>query len=366
MAKKLIDELLEITSQKAATDLHLCVGTKPIIRIAGKLHMIEEFEEITAELTESVAKEYLDKNKFELLKTQNAVDVSYSKSELGRFRCNFYRQRGTIAVAIRSLPHIVPDIDKIGVPSIVKQMVDRKKGIVLVTGVTGSGKSTTLASIIKYLNETKSLHINTIEDPIEYLHNHKKSLVTQKEIGFDATDFSSALRATLREDPDVIMLGEMRDLETISIALTGAETGHLLLSTLHTSSAAQSIERIMDAFKSDPYGHTRSQLASVLEGIISQQLIPRKDGKGLVLACEILNVTPAIRTLIRENKTHQISSIIQHSSKDGMISMERQVAKLVVDGIVDIEEAKYRVSDQALFERYVSLGKEYPDKQEDF
>ncbi len=356
MVQDILESLLKKTIDESATDLHLCVGIKPLLRIGGKLRVLEEYDVVTFDTTKAIVDHHLDEAKREMLERNKSVDVSYSKSELGRFRCNFYKQRSSYAIAIRSLPHAVPDIDEIGVPEIVKEMVNRKKGILLVTGVTGSGKSTTLASIIKYLNDNKSLHINTIEDPIEYLHRHNKSLVTQKEIGFDALDFPSALRATLREDPDVIMLGEMRDYETIATSLTGAETGHLLLSTLHTSSAAHSIDRILDAFKSGSLGHARSQVASALEGIISQQLIPRKDGNGLVLACEVLNVTPAVRTLIREDKVHQISSIIQHSTKDGMISMERQVAKLVVEDLIDIEEARYRVNDVKLLENYIKLG----------
>lgn len=355
MIKKFLDSLLEKTIKSNATDLHLCVGIKPLLRLNTVLQPIEEESPITSETTANLAKLLMDEDRYEKLLRLKAVDLSYSKSELGRFRMNFYMQRGTYAIAIRSLPHAIPKLEDLGLPEIVKSIALKPKGLVLVTGMTGSGKSTTLASMVQYINSEKSVHINTIEDPIEYLHRHNKSLVTQKEIGSDAVDFSSALGASLREDPDVIMLGEMRDRETISSALTGAETGHLLLSTLHTNSALKSVDRILDSFVGDSQMQARSQLASTLEGVISQQLIPGKNGSGLVLACEILTITPAVRNLIREGKTYQISSLLQSGVKDGMISMERALADIVKTGRAEFEIARAVAGDKKLFESYVNI-----------
>lgn len=355
MAKKFFDEVLKRTIELQATDLHLCVGSRPLVRINTRLRQLEEFDKVSSELSFEISKVLLDDRQFLILNRQSSVDISYSKQELGRFRCNFYNQRGTVAIAIRSLPHIIPDLVDLGLPDEIMNIINKRKGLILVTGVTGSGKSTTLASIIKYLNHSKSLHINTIEDPIEYMHKHEKSLVTQKEIGSDALDFKSALRASLREDPDVIMVGEMRDKETISISLTAAETGHLVLSTLHTSSAIQSIDRIIDTFTGSEQSQVRTQLATTLEGIISQQLMPDKSGNILTLAAEVLAITPAVRNLIRENKTYQISSILQSGLKDGMVSMERSLANLVRENIIEQDDAYHRAKDINLLKNYLRL-----------
>ncbi len=351
--KDFLDKLLEDAVSRKATDIHLCVGTKPLMRVNTNLRPMEEYDVIDSDVTKSIAQAVLEKNRYEKFLNQKAVDTSYSKSELGRFRMNFYTQRGTTALAIRSLPNIIPSLGELGIPDILKDFAMKVKGLVLITGMTGSGKSTTLASMIQYINRQKSVHITTIEDPIEYLHKHQKSLVTQKEIGNDARDYMSALNASLREDPDVIMLGEMRDKETISHALTGAETGHLLLSTLHTNSAVKSIDRILDSFSSDSQLQARSQLASTLEGIVSQQLVPGKDGKKLALACEVLSITPAVRNLIREGKIYQISNLVQGPLEDGMISMERSLADLVKKDLVEYEEARSRASNKSIFERYL-------------
>ncbi len=351
--KEYLDNLLELAVKNNATDIHLCVGIKPLIRINTILETVENYPILDSESTQGIAKAILDKNRYEKFLSHKTVDTSYSKSELGRFRMNFYMQRGTSAIAIRSLPNIIPSLDELGLPSIVKNFAMKNKGLILITGMTGSGKSTTLASMIQYINRQKSVHITTIEDPIEYLHKHQKSLVTQKEIGNDASNYMSALNATLREDPDVIMLGEMRDKETISHALTGAETGHLLLSTLHTNSAVKSIDRILDSFSHDSQLQARSQLATTLEGIVSQQLVPGKNGKKLALACEVLNITPAIRNLIREGKIYQIPNLLQNTAEEGMISMERSLAELVKQDLVELEEARSRASNKNIFDRYV-------------
>ncbi len=349
-----INNLLEKTMKERATDLHLCVGTNPLMRINGNLKAIEGTEKVLPNDMNEIVRLYLDENQYNKLLKNKTFDFSYSKRDLGRFRCNFYLQRGTIALAIRTLPINIPTLNELGLPDEIKNFLHLSKGLVLITGATGSGKSTTLASMIAYMNRQFRYHITTIEDPVEYLHKHDKSMVTQKEIGADAVSFSSALKSTLREDPDVIMLGEMRDLDTVSIALTAAETGHLVLSTLHTNGAVKAIDRILDAFPTSQQNQVKSQLASILEGIISQQLIPRSDGKGLVLATEIMRVNPAIRNLIREGKHYQINNLIQNGSSQGMISIERTIANLCKDGTVKEEDAIKKVNDIKLFNAYCS------------
>ncbi len=350
-----MNSLLSTTMSNNATDLHLCAGSKPIMRISSKLVPIEDAERLDPILLKKIAHHYLDDSKYDHLIKYKSVDLSYSKQHFGRFRCNFYLQRGSIACAIRSLPLEIPDINTLGLPENCSSLLNKSKGLILVAGATGSGKSTTLASMIKLLNNNYSYHITTIEDPVEFLHRHDKSLVTQKEIGPDALNFASALRASLREDPDVIMLGEMRDYESISIALTAAETGHLVLSTIHTNGAVKAIDRILDSFPTEQHTQTRSQLASVLEGIISQQLVPKKDGSGLVLASELLIVTPAVRNLIREGKHYQIKNLIQNGASSGMQSIERCLSQLYKDGVIEYEEAKIRANDQQLLETYCKV-----------
>jgi twitching motility protein PilT len=302
---------------------------------------------------EEIVNEYLSEKKKMELEKNKTVDMSYSIPRLGRFRCNFYLQRGTVAVAIRSLPLDIPNIETLRLPEDVLRFTTKKKGLVIITGATGSGKSTTLASLISVVNENYDYHITTIEDPVEYLHKHRRSLVTQKEVGSDANSFVAALRGALREDPDVIMVGEMRDMETIAVVLTAAETGHLVFSTLHTSGAVKSIDRIIDGFPLSQQDQVRSQLATTLEGVITQHLIPRKDKEGMVLACEIMVMTPAIRNLIREGKHYQINNLIQGGRSDGMHSLERELAKLCKEGIIDEDEARLRASDPQLFESYL-------------
>ena len=347
-----MDHLLEETMRLGATDLHLCVGTRPLIRLNSKLMPIDNTERIMPDDMNEIIHLYLNDDQMLRLSEQKNVDMSYSKAHLGRFRCNFYVQRGTYAVAIRTLPHEIPSLEKLGLPDITESFLTKTKGLVLITGSTGSGKSTTLASMIKSINENYSYHITTIEDPLEYLHRHNQSMVTQREIGGDALSYASALKASLREDPDVIMLGEMRDMETIAIALTAAETGHLVYSTLHTNGAVKAIDRILDAFPTEQVNQVRSQLATVLEGIVSQHLLPRKDGKGLVLACEVMVVTPAVRNLIREGKHYQINNLIQNGMSMGMQSLERNLVTLCKKDLVDIEVARFRAADTQLFDTY--------------
>jgi twitching motility protein PilT len=348
-----IEHLLEETMKNKATDLHLCVGSRPLIRVNSRLQPVEDTEKIKPDMMEEIVDFYLDDKRMEKLEKNKSVDLSYSIPRLGRFRCNFYYQRGTVAIAIRSLPLEIPEIESLNLPEEISRFTSKKKGLVIITGATGSGKSTTLASLISKINHSYHYHITTIEDPVEYLHRHNKSLVTQREVGSDANSFVSALRGALREDPDVVMVGEMRDMETIAVVLTAAETGHLVFSTLHTSGAVKSIDRILDVFPPGQHDQVRSQLATVLEGVVTQHLIPRKDGKGLVLACEIMMVTPAIRNLIREGKHYQINNLIQGGRSEGMHSLERELAKLCTSGVLDVDEARLRAHDPQLFDSYL-------------
>jgi twitching motility protein PilT len=350
---KYLEHLLEETMKHNATDLHLCAGSRPLIRVNSKLRPVNNTDIIKPYMINEVVEEHLSDKKKATLEEEKSVDMSYSIPRLGRFRCNFYMQRGTIAVAIRSLPLEIPHIDTLRLPEDVLRFTQKKKGLVIITGATGSGKSTTLASLIDVINESYDYHITTIEDPVEYLHRHKKSLVTQKEVGSDAISFVKALRGALREDPDVIMVGEMRDMETISVVLTAAETGHLVFSTLHTAGAVKSIDRIIDGFPMSQQDQVRSQLATTLEGVITQHLIPKKNGQGMVLACEIMVMTPAIRNLIREGKHYQINNLIQGGRSEGMHSLERELAKLCREDVIDVDEARLRVTDPQLFDSYL-------------
>jgi twitching motility protein PilT len=349
----LLDRLLQYCSQAKATDLHICAGSTPLMRMNSKLVSIPDTTVMLPAAINEIVAYLLDEKKMGSLKTDRVIDFSFSRSGLGRFRCNIYQQRGSYAIAIRTLPFEIPTLASLGLPPVVESMVHKNKGLILATGATGSGKSTTLASLIDILNEKYSYHIVTIEDPVEYLHRHKTSLVTQREVGEDADSFAIALRSALREDPDVIMVGEMRDPETISIALTAAETGHLVLSTLHTVGAAKAIDRIIDAFPAGQQAQVKTQLATVLEGIISQQLLPRLDEKGLILASEIMLVTPAIRNLIREGKHYQVNSAMQTGQALGMQLMEADLARLVKDQSITQDEAALRATDLQLLNQFL-------------
>jgi twitching motility protein PilT len=335
-------------------DLHICSGSLPLIRANSSLIEIENTERIMPHQITSILDGLLNQSQKARLERDRVLDFSFSISNMGRFRANIYSQRGTYALAVRMLPFEIPEIESLGLPSSVLSFTTKTKGLFLATGATGSGKSTTLAALINAINQSNRYHVITIEDPIEYLHRHKLSLVTQREIGQDADNFANALRSALREDPDVIMVGEMRDMETISIALTAAETGHLVLSTLHTVGAAKSIDRIIDAFGGTQQAQIRSQLAAVLEGVVSQQLIPRLDGPGVIVASEVMVVNPAIRNLIREGKHYQINSIMQTGQSQGMQLMEADMAKLVKAGIIDREEAWLRAQDHNLLQQFLN------------
>ncbi|MDM1005331.1 type IV pilus twitching motility protein PilT [Clostridium perfringens] len=341
-------ELLELTVKEGASDLHLTVGISPIIKVNGKLVRLEH-EILRPEDTEAYAREILQ-DAYEKYDAIGEYDTSYSIHGKGRFRVNIYKQRNSTALAIRVISLDMPTLDSLGYPETLKDICNLKRGLVLVTGPTGSGKSTTLAALINQINSNRESHIITIEDPIEFLHKHNKSIVNQREIGKDTLSYERALKAALREDPDVILIGEMRDLETISTAITAAETGHLVFSTLHTIGAAKTIDRIVDVFPPHQQEQIKIQLASVLQTIISQQLVETVDGDRTA-ALEIMVATPAIKNLIREGKTHQIESSIQTGSKYGMRTMDMELANLYREGIITQETAMNSAIDREILSR---------------
>lgn len=341
-------ELLELTVKEGASDLHLTVGISPIIKVNGKLVRLEH-EILRPEDTEAYAREILQ-DAYEKYDAIGEYDTSYSIHGKGRFRVNIYKQRNSTALAIRVISLDMPTLDSLGYPDTLKDICNLKRGLVLVTGPTGSGKSTTLAALINEINSNRESHIITIEDPIEFLHKHNKSIVNQREIGKDTLSYERALKAALREDPDVILIGEMRDLETISTAITAAETGHLVFSTLHTIGAAKTIDRIVDVFPPHQQEQIKIQLASVLQTIISQQLVETVDGDRTA-ALEIMVATPAIKNLIREGKTHQIESFIQTGSKYGMRTMDMELSNLYREGVITQETAMNSAIDREILSR---------------
>ncbi|KYH35950.1 twitching mobility protein [Clostridium tepidiprofundi DSM 19306] len=349
----LLTELLKLTIDKNASDLHLTVGAVPNIRVNGRLIPVK-CNKLTPDDTENYAKEILGENYSEYLKL-GEFDTSYSISGVGRFRVNVYKQRGSDAIAIRVVGLKIPSLKELNFPDVIKELSERQRGLVLVTGPTGSGKSTTLAAIINEINSTRAEHIITLEEPIEYLHRHNKSIINQREIGRDSRGYKNALKAILREDPDVILVGEMRDLETISIAITAAETGHLVFSTLHTIGAAKTIDRIVDVFPSHQQQQIKIQLAAVLQGIVSQQLLPKINNSGRVAALEVMVNTPAIQNLIREGKTHQIQSSVQTGSKYGMKTMDMAIVELFKKGIISQETAITYSVDKEMITRMMFL-----------
>lgn len=343
-------ELLELMMKNNCSDLHITVGLPPVFRKDGKLVALNKLDNclssgpLTPDTTLHMIKSIIPHDKWHLLEENGEVDFSYSLPGLGRFRVNTYRQRGSISIAIRSIPLEIRTLKDLGLNNILNQFCSLPNGLVLVTGPTGSGKSTTLAALIDLINTERNCHIITLEDPIEYLHKHKKSIINQREIGSDTRNFVCALRATLRQDPDVILIGEMRDLETMETALKAAETGHLVFATLHTNSAVQTIDRIVDVFPPTQQQQVKIQLAAVLRGIISQRLLPLL-GDGRKAVQEILIANSAVRSLIREGKTHQILSIMQTSSKEGMITMEKAVKELYYQGKISIQTAFLELPD---------------------
>jgi len=339
-----IDTLLEQMVAHNASDLHITVGSHPALRVRGQLERLEGFPVLTADATRQLLYRIISSEQQKRLELDRQLDLSYSIPGLARFRVNIYSQRESLAGAFRLIPADLKSLEELGLPSSLYELCTKPRGLVLVTGPTGSGKSTTLASLIDEINRTKAEHIITIEDPIEFLHRHKRCIVNQRELGPDATTFADALRGALRQDPDVILLGEMRDLETISTALTAAETGHLVFATLHTQDAASTVDRVIDVFPAAQQGQIRTQLAGTLEGIVAQTLIPTADGQGRVAAIEVLFPDDAVRNLIRQAKVEQIYSIMQTGGKKGMQTMEQALAELVLRGVITEELALLRSS----------------------
>src|SRR5919112_798664 len=339
-----IDELLERMVDANASDLHVTTGTPPAIRVRGEVERLHDFDALNGEETQQLLYRILSSEQQKLLELNRQLDFSYSIPGLARFRVNVYFQRESIGAAFRLIPTELKTLEELGIPASLHILAEKPRGLVLVTGPTGSGKSTTLAAIIDEINRTRSEHILTIEDPIEFLHRHKRCIVNQREIGPDAVSFAEALRAALRQDPDVILVGEMRDLETISTALTAAETGHLVFGTLHTQSAPSTIDRIIDVFPAEQQEQVRIQLASSLEGVVTQALLPTLDGGGRVAALEILLPDDAVRNLIRQGKVEQIYSVMQTNTGRGMQTMEQCLGDLITRRVVDLEMGVSRSS----------------------
>lgn len=346
----MLKEILTEAHKNNASDIHFTIGLAPVMRIDGGLLPVK-MPVLNKQHLMQMVQEILGKDKLDRLYGNGEIDVSYDYPPLGSFRVNIYHQRGMIAIAIRIIKTEIPTLAELGIPEVVASLTRRKSGLILMTGPAGTGKSTTLAAMTDLINSEKKYHIITLEDPIEYLHQHKKSIITQREIGRDSKSFPVALRAALRQDPDVILVGEMRDLETISIAVTAAETGHLVLATLHTNNTAQSVERIINGFPTGQQGQIRIQLANTLTGVISQRLIRRKNSTGRIPAVEIMICTPAIRSLIREGKVHQINSFIQSGTKYGMQTMDRHLQLLFEQGYIKSEDAlDYATDREAMLE----------------
>lgn len=333
-----IEELLVNAAHHNASDVHITVGVPPKMRVNGKL-LDMDYPKLLPQDSEPLIDSILDRRHKEIFSEKGEADFSISVPSVGRYRVNVFKQRGSMAAALRVVGTQIPNADSLGVPKAVQELYARKRGLVLVTGPTGSGKSTTLASIINLINENTASHVITLEDPIEYMHNHKQSMVNQREIGIDTLSYDNALRAALREDPDVILVGEMRDFDTISVAITAAETGHLVLSTLHTIGAASTVDRVIDVFPPHQQQQIRVQLSNVLEAVISQQLIPTADERGRVAAFEVMHANHAVRNLIREGKSHQLVSVMQTNRKLGMITMDEAIQQLYTEGRINRDMA---------------------------
>lgn len=345
--KNLLDEVIA----RNASDLHLLVGTAPVLRIDGRLAIVPKSQALTESDCEALVGGLLLENHLELLRHRKELDFSFGYRNL-RFRTNVYYQKGSLAASLRSISNEIQSFTELGLPPVIEKFTNCSQGFVLITGPTGHGKTTTLASMINHINETRSEHIVTIEDPIEYVFNNKKSIISQRELGSDTNSFSRALRASLREDPNVVLIGEIRDLETVETALTIAETGHLVFATLHTNSAAQTADRIINVFPPHQQQQIKQQLASVLLGVVSQRLMPRVSG-GRVVAAEIMVANTAVKSLIREGKTYQLPNVIQTSAAEGMISLDKVLAELVSKGEVTIDDALTWATDPKAFKMMI-------------
>lgn len=350
-----INEILDEARAIKASDVHFTVGLPPIVRINGDIKKFAKYPDMTEPLIVNVINQITTVKHKQIIQQGLDADFSFVSTAGQRHRVNVYRQRGYHAVAMRLLLNEIPTLKDLGLPALLGEFALRPRGMVLVTGPTGSGKSTTLAAMIDYINRQRNCHIITIEDPIEYVHNHKQSMITQREVNVDVESFSKALRSSLREDPDVILVGEMRDFETINAALTAAETGHLVLSTLHTTGAAETLDRIVDVYPAHSQGQIRSQLSNVLVGIVSQTLVSTADKKGRVAALELLKCTDAVSALIREGKIFQIPNTIATGKADGMFTLDQNLASLVRSGKVTEEVAKTRCQDRREFEQYLGM-----------
>jgi len=347
-----INKILQYSVDAKASDLHLSTTSVPMVRIDGLVKPLQ-LPVLSKDDMINIKNEVLSVNQRRLLDEKLEIDFSYEIKDYGRFRVNFFHQINGLSASFRVIPSNILSSEELGVPPIVNDLAFMDKGLILLTGPTGSGKSTTLASMINHINENKNKHIITVEDPVEYYHKSIKSLINQRELGHSTHSFANALKSALREDPDVILVGEMRDLETIQLALTAAETGHLVLSTLHTSTAVKTIDRIIDVFPSGQKDQIRSMLSESLEAVIAQKLLPKKSGKGRVPASEILMVNSAIRNLIREDKIYQIPSIIQAGGQEGMQTLDQDLQRLVSKGEIDKNEAKYVSENPELFEKVI-------------
>ncbi len=350
-----IDELLEVVVENNASDLHIAVDLPPIIRVDGELKAMR-YEPFTAPVSQRMIYDILNDDQIQRFETELELDCSYQMRRIARFRVNIFRDRGNVVGAFRLIPQQVPTIKDLGLPPVVEDLGRRPRGLLLVTGPTGSGKSTTLAAITGQINQERAEHIITIEDPIEYLHTHRKCIINQRELGQDTHSFQNALRSALREDPDVLLVGEMRDLETIKLAITCAETGHLVMATLHTNNAAESVDRMIDVFPAEEQEQIRVQLANNLLAILSQQLLPRAGQPGRVAAIEVMVATSAIRNLVRENKAFQMHSIIQTSSAEGMQTMDQALRDLYQQSLITYETAMRRAHNPDELEKLITGG----------
>ncbi|MCE5200230.1 type IV pilus twitching motility protein PilT [bacterium] len=349
-----LDDLLKEVGERGASDLHLTVGLPPMLRVDGSL-VHTNYKPLAPNDVQRLIYDILTNDQVEKFERSKELDFSYGVKGIGRYRVNVYRQRGSVGAALRAIPDQIPSFEQLGLPPILRDLTHKHSGLILVTGPTGSGKSTTIASMIDTINVDRPVHILTMEDPIEYLHRHKKGMVNQRELGQDTDAFSNALRAVLREDPDVVLLGEMRDLETISAALTLAETGHLVFGTLHTRCAPQTIDRVVDVFPPHQQDQIRVQLSNTLEAVVAQQLLPRIGG-GRCASIEVMVATSAIRNLIREGKTHQIYSALETGAQFGMQTMDRVLAEMIRNGMIHKEEGLARAIDLENLKRLLQGG----------
>ncbi|MFQ3548590.1 MAG: type IV pilus twitching motility protein PilT [Armatimonadota bacterium] len=351
-----VDDLLKEIVERGASDMHICVGVPPILRIDGKLQALN-FEKFQPMQTQTMLYAILTDEQIQRFEEHWELDFSYSLQNLARFRVNIFKDKGTVAAAFRLIPMKIPTIKELGLPPVLETITRFPRGLVLVTGPTGSGKSTSLAAMINQINHEHSHHIITIEDPIEYLHQHRMSIINQREVGQDTKEFANALRAALREDPDVILVGEMRDLETMQNAIRAAETGHLVFATLHTNSAAQTVDRVVDSFPASQQEQIRLMLSNSLQAVICQQLLPRAGLPGRVCCMEIMLATPAIRNLVREAKSHQITSIIQTSAEVGMQTMDQHLRDLYLKGVIAYDDAITRAMNPEELKKMIAASK---------